>query len=248
MICRLLQTQSPACIECGSPIVSLATDAKLLKYRDLAVAAGSNNRRAKWRQVAGIAGFLGGYTGLFVGAALWPPAIAIILGGGAATAGVVGWRNRGAMADVPLLPVATPKDAVEQTGIARKLTDSFDGVLVEQSVIRRHGGVIMRRTKAVPFLVETEPKLVVAGIVRVTSKATEQKLDKAALRSLGVSLSVSGKLEVATIREGDRVRVTGAVTTEMLPELAFHRDAGEVNVMRGAANAVVAVACEDKEA
>jgi len=247
MICRLLQEQSGACIECGSTIVSLPDDAKLLKYRDMNVSAAPRDTKAKLKTAAGAVGFIGGYIGIAAASVLWPPAIGIIFGGGIATVGYATWRNRGAIADVELLPVATPKDAVEIRGIARKLSDSMNGALVEEYVIRNRYGVLLRKTNIVPFLVEAEPKLVVDGVVRVTSKPSEKKLKKSDLETLGIPIPVSGKLGSAVIREGDRVRVTGAIATEMLPELAFHRDAGEVNVMRGAAKAVVAIACEESE-
>ena len=63
------------------------------------------------------------------------------------------------------------------------------------------------------------------------------------LASFGVpdSLALAGALEVATVRDGDPVQITGEVAVEVVPELAFHRDAGEAQVMRGALGSVVVI-------
>ncbi len=258
MICRLLQDRSTACVECGAPtMVSLDTGADALRYRNLDVGTTPTDRRSKVKQALGMAAGIGGYIGLFAGAIFWVPAIPIILGAGATGIGVSIYRNRAVpIADVELFPVTTAKDAVEIQGIARKLaehaTSAIDGspVLVEQAVVYRpKHGVMVRRTASVPFLVETDgDRYVVAGVVRVTSEPQRGKLKKGdpAVRALGIppNLPVAGQLATATVREGDPVRVTGAIAVEMVPELAFHRDGGEVNVMRGIAGAVVAIACE----
>src|SRR6185295_15871418 len=107
-----------------------------LKYRDMNVTPTPPDAKAKLKKAAAAAGLIGGYIGIAAASVLWPPAIGIIFGGGIATVGYVGWRNRGAIADVELLPIATPKDAVEVRGIARKLSDSVNGALVEEYVIR----------------------------------------------------------------------------------------------------------------
>ena len=92
-------------------------------------------------------------------------------------------------------------------------------------------------------------RLVVAGTVRITSEIARQKLKKsdpiAAALGIPSSLPIAGALETARIRDGDRVRITGVLSVEMVPELAFHRDAGESNVMRGGSSAVVAIACQE---
>jgi hypothetical protein len=124
-------------------------------------------------------------------------------------------------------------------------------LLVEEVVIRKHrGGVLMRRVNAVPFVVDVEgERLIVAGAVRVTSKPARQKLRRAdpIAAALGIphTVPIAGVLETAQLRDGDRVRVTGTVSIEVVQELAFHRDAGETNVMRGRPDGVVTIVVED---
>ena len=258
MICRLLQQSSPACVECGAAtMVSLERGAEALKFRNLSITAAPKTRKEKIANAAGVMGLVAGYTGIVAGALLWWPAIPMILGAGAGGIGLAAWRSRDVdIADVELLPAISPNN-FDKRGIARKLSDSVksivDGaaVLVEEAVIRKpRGGVLLRRTHGVPFVVEVEgERIVVAGTMRITSKMTRQKLKKsdpiAAALGIPASLPVAGTLETARVRDGDRVRVTGLPQTEMVPELAFHRDGGETTVVRGFTYAVAAIACED---
>jgi hypothetical protein len=240
-------------------MVSLDSGREALRYHNLGVSPSATSRVDKAKQALGLAAGVGGYVGILVGAVFWVPAVPIILGVGAGALGYVGWKNRVVpIADVPLMPVHTAVGAVEKRGTARKLAETaksvVDGsqVLVEQVTIIR-GGVLLRRTTAVPFLLELEgDRIVVAGALRVTSKAKSEKLKRsdpiAAALGIPPQLPVAGTLEVATVRDGDTIRVTGVPAVEMVRELAFHRDAGEVNVMRGAPGAVVAIAYDDKAA
>jgi hypothetical protein len=87
---------------------------------------------------------------------------------------------------------------------------------------------------------------VVAGTLRVTRPSRtlgKVKRGDSRLVHIGIpaTIAVAGDLDVAVVREGDRVSVTGEPVTEIVPELAFHRDAGEATVMRGRAGAVVIV-------
>jgi hypothetical protein len=162
------------------------------------------------------------------------------------------WKSRDvAIAQVDLWPVATP-GAVEKRGVAHRLTETVksvvDGaaVLVEECVIRKpRGGVLLRRTRAVPFVVDVDgERLIVTGTVRITSPFESQKLDSVAA-ALGVpaSLPIRGVLEHARVRDGDRVRLVGLTSTEIVRELAYPSRmlAGETTAMRGVANAVVAI-------
>lgn len=238
-------------------MVSLERGAAALKFGNLSLHNTPTTRKEKLANAAGMIGIAAGYAGILAGATLWWPAIPLILGAGAGGLGVVAWRARDVdIAQVELLPIATARDAVTRPGIARKLSETarsaLDGasVLVEEVVIRKpRGGVLLRRVQAVPFVVDADgERLVVTGALRITSGHARHRLRKAdpIAAALGIppALPVAGVLETARVQDGDRVRVTGALAVEMVPELAFHRDAGEATVMRGAAGAVVAIACE----
>jgi hypothetical protein len=255
MICRLLQEQSAACVECGAAtMVSLERGPDGLKFGNLSVKSSPTTRKEKIANAAGTIGIVAGYAGIIAGAALWWPAIPMILGVGVGGIGVAAWKARDVdIAQVDLLPVATASAAVEKRGIARKLSETvrsvIDGspVLVEEVVIRKpRGGVLMRRTRAAPFVVDVDgERVIIVGALRITSKTVQHKLKKsdaiAAALGIPASLPVTGTLDIAQVRDGDRVRITGALSVEIVPELAFHRDAGEVTAMRGTPDAVVAI-------
>ena len=255
MICRLLQERSAACVECGAAtMVSLERGADGLKFGNLSLTSSPTTRKEKIANAAGTIGIVAGYAGIIAGAALWWPAIPMILGVGVGGIGVAAWKSRDVdIAQVDLWPVATPSAAVDKRGVAHRLTDTvksvIDGapVLAEEVVIERpRGGVLLRRTRSVPFVVDVDgERIVVAGTLRMTSKHASQKLKKAdpiaAALGIPASLPVTGALATAQLRDGDRVRITGALSVEIVPELAFHRDAGEATTMRGVANAVVAI-------
>jgi hypothetical protein len=81
--------------------------------------------------------------------------------------------------------------------------------------------------------------------VRVETRAGEpEAIKKNDARALALGLEdlpLKGTLHASVVTEGDRIAVTGEETQEIVPELAFHRDAGEAAVMRGRAKAVVAI-------
>ncbi|HLL23400.1 MAG TPA: hypothetical protein VK427_14785 [Kofleriaceae bacterium] len=253
MICRLLQARSAACIECGAPtMISLESGADALKYGNLSLQHSPTTRKEKIANAAGVIGIAAGYAGLVAGAALWWPAVPIILGAGAGGLGITAWRARDVtIAPVELLPAVTATDAVTRRGIARRLRGS-GATLVEQHVIKRASGdVLLRHTRITPFLLVdvAGERVIIDGTVRITSGARTRALGRRdiVLEALGIppNVPVHGVIETAVIREGDRVRVTGALAVEILPALAFHRDAGEANVMRGGPGRVVAIACEE---
>jgi hypothetical protein len=250
MICRLLQERSPACIECGAAtMVSLETGSDALKYANLSISSTPTTRKEKIANASTFAALLAGYAGIAVGATLWWPAVPIFLGLGVGGVGLTAAFARDVnVAKVELLPIATGKGAVEKRGVVHKLAAP---VVVEQVVIRaKRGGILMRRTTAVPFVLDADgERIVIAGTPRIAGGATERKLKKAdpLLAALGIPphIALAGVVETTAVHEGDRVRVTGVLSREIIPELAFHRDAGETTVMRGVANAVVAI---EKEA
>ena len=263
MICRLLQERSAACTECGAAtMISLERGAEGLKFGNIRVHPNTpSTRRERIANAAGAVGLVAGYVGIIAGAALWWPAIPMILGAGVGGIGLSAWRSRDAeIAQVEMLPVVTPAGAVTKRGIARKLSESVKSVvdgapaLVEQVVVLGpRGDVLLRRTYAAPFVVDVDgERVVVAGTLRITSKTSKQKLKKgdpiAAALGIPASLPVAGKLAIAQVHDGDRVTISGDLSVEMVPELAFHRDAGEATMMRGTANAVVSIACEEGSA
>jgi hypothetical protein len=125
-----------------------------------------------------------------------------------------------------------------------------EAVLVEQlEVCTRLGGLIVRRIRAAPFLIDTGGSaVIVTGQVRLLPEVgtfRRERLDPgdARLAALGVpaDLIAHGWLETTSLRPGDRCRALGLVDDEMVPELAFHRDAGATRVMRGRRGAIVVV-------
>jgi hypothetical protein len=255
MICRLLQDQAPACRECGATtMISLERGREALRFGNLELRDSPSTRKERIANIAGGAAIVAGYGGLIAGSMLWWPAIPIILGLGGGGVGLVAWRSREVeIAKVELHPVKVGEGAVEKRGIARKLSDSVRSVvdgaplLVEQVIVRTKGGdVLLRRTNSAPFVVDVDgERVVVTGAVRLAIKSVVTKLDKksAVPAALGIppTLAITGKLDIAQIRDGDRVTIRGVPSVEMVPELAFHRDAGETAVMRGVPNAVVAI-------
>lgn len=204
------------------------------------------------KELAVVGASLVGYAAVVAGAALWWPTLPV-LAAGTVGAGVMGaLRRRGAIVPVPVLPIAA--GSVTHHGIAHRLTETVHSVtdrpvvLAEQALVHNRHGVLFRRVRAVPFVVEIEggDKVVIDGVLRVEMPELDRYPVKAGdprLVALGIDgVPVRGELDVALVREGDRITVRGDETTEIVPEMAFHRDGGEARVMRGRAGAVVAIA------
>ncbi|HEX5060508.1 MAG TPA: hypothetical protein VFV99_14170 [Kofleriaceae bacterium] len=233
-------------------MASLANQRTLL-MRDLSGAATEYSpRRQAMLGVLGTAGAIAGYVGVAVGTLLWWPTLPIVFGAGGAAGAYAALRKKPPVAPIDLHPVVTAKAAVTQRGIARRLAETVtaltdEHVLAEQAVVRTRKGVLFRRIRAVPFLVELDggDKLVVVGQVRIErSPALTTKIKTGDPRLAALDLGgipIAAQLIVAVVNEGDPIEVTGEPATEIVPELAFHRDAGEATVMRGRAQAVVAI-------
>jgi hypothetical protein len=107
---------------------------------------------------------------------------------------------------------------------------------------------VVRRLRAAPFLLALDEgeRAVVAGVVRLRVAATTEASPprNPRLVELGIppKLRPGGELEMRTIRDGDAIAVTGESAVEIVPELAFHRDAGETTVIRGRARSVALIA------
>jgi len=233
-------------------MASLANQRTLL-MRDLSGAATEYSpRRQAMLGVLGTAGAIAGYVGVAVGTLLWWPTLPIVLGTGAGAGAYAALRRKPPVAPIDPHPVTTAKGAVTQRGIARRLAETVtaltdEHVLAEQAVIRTKKGILFRRIRAMPFLIELDggDKLVVLGQLRIELPvATNAKIKTgdSRLAALGLDgIPIAAQLLASVVKHGDPIEVTGEPVTELVPELAFHRDAGEATVMRGRAQAVVAI-------
>lgn len=233
-------------------MASLANQRTLL-MRDLSGAATEYSaRRQAMLGMLSTAGAIAGYVGVAVGTLLWWPTLPIVFGAGGAAGAYAALRSKPPVAPVDLHPVTMAKDAVTQRGTAHRLSETVtsladEPVLVEQAILRTRKGILFRRIRAVPFLVELAggDKLVVLGQIRVVTQPmtkTKIKTGDPRLAALGLGgIPINAQLLVSVVKDGDLIEVTGESTTEIVPELAFHRDAGEATVVRGGAQAVVAI-------
>ncbi|HEY4241075.1 MAG TPA: hypothetical protein VGM88_14735 [Kofleriaceae bacterium] len=246
MQCRLLQAPATLCAECGAPMVApVELVRELLHYR--------NMRFASNRDLGVMTAILAG--GAFASPLLIPFAVATGVAFVAAKLRGGGRRRRIAGVALPAMP--PPRGATTMYGVARKLRSTVDSLLdgapvvLEHAVIRDgRGAVLLRRTFASPFLLETDaaPPLLVAGIARVTPSVLAHtfrvKGGDARLARMGVpdDFGVAGELTIASVpADGPMLAVTGLLGDESVAELAFHRDGGRAPVMRGSAGAPVLV-------
>jgi hypothetical protein len=166
--------------------------------------------------------------------------------------------RRLAIAGVTVPPTQRHADTKTLYGTARKfrttITSLVDDaeVLIEHAVVRdRKGGVLLRRATHAPFLLDTVDggQVLVSGVTRVSSPTLIAHHGRVGagdprLQRMGVpdDLAVAGELEIATVGEHSPIlAVTGVVVEEAVADLAFHRDGGLAQVMRGHAGAPVTV-------
>jgi hypothetical protein len=168
-------------------------------------------------------------------------------------------RRRHEIAGITMPPATAAPGATTLYGVARRfrgtvqsLTDATS-VLLEHVVVRDHrGAVLLRRTEAAPFLLDVEDRgpVLITGVARVTSSASvlahrrRVRRGDPVLERMGVpnDLAVAGDLEIATIvADGPGLAVTGVIEEESVAELAFHRDGGQITVMRGRIGAPILV-------
>jgi hypothetical protein len=203
---------------------------------------------------------LGVMTAILAGGSLASPLLipfAVATGAAFVAAKLRGGGRTRRIAGVSLPAMPAPRGSTTVYGVARKLRSTveslLDGapVLLEHAVIRNpRGAVLLRRTFASPFLLETDgaPPLLVAGVARVTpsvlARTFRVKPGDPRLSRMGVpdDFGVAGDLTIASIAaDGPMLAVTGLVADEAVAELAFHRDGGRSSVMRGEAGAPVLV-------
>jgi hypothetical protein len=245
--CRLLQPPTTACAECGAPMTApVELVRELLYYRDMSLL---DNR--DW----------GLLTAFLAGSSLALPVLAPFAIGSGIALGVHklrGLLRRRAIAGITVPPVVTASGATTLYGIARRFRATVSSladdapVLVEHAAIKnRRGAVLLRRSEGAPFLLEVEDRgpVLVTGVMRVTTaNALAQRLrirrGDPRLHRMGVpeDLAIAGDLEIASIAaDGPGLAVTGVLEDEAIAELAFHRDGGQIPVMRGRIGAPVLV-------
>jgi hypothetical protein len=215
---------------------------ELLRYRDMKVQSG--------RDWAFITAMIGGGSIAF-------PMLAPVALGSMAVLGVAKLRElrrRRAIAGIELPAPRVAPEARTEIGRARRfrstvasVVDDGGQVLLEHAIVKdRAGGVLIRRSTSTSFLLdrgEAGPVLV-TGALRLVAPGlagTEPRTEPISrgdprLRRMGVpsDLAIAGTLAVSALVESDlAIAVTGIVEDEAVAELAFHRDAGRIPVMRG---------------
>lgn len=234
-------------------MASLANQRTLLKNDLSGAASAPSPRKRMLVEGAGTVGMMAMYAAFIVGTSVWWPIAPIMLGTGVGAGMIAALRRRPAIATVDALAAVTAPRAVTRTGIAHRLNETVKSItgngshLAEEILVSNDKGVLFRRISAAPFLLELDDggKLVVLGTVRVVSPSVfidQIKKGDPHATALGLAgVPIKGELLVKAVREGDHISVTGEPNVEVVPELAFHRDAGEVLVMRGRAKAVVVI-------
>ena len=217
---------------------------ELLYYRDMKMVRGRD-----WGMI----------TALIAGTSIAFPVLAPVAVGSMIALAInklVSLRKRAAIAGIALPPVAAALNATTLYGTPRRfrgtVTSLVDDapVLLEHAVVRdRAGAVLLRRTEGAPFLLESADRgpVLITGSARLTtlgSFAREVKRGDPRLHRMGVpdDLALAGELQIATLgQDGPGLAVTGVVEEESVAELAFHRDGGQIPVMRGRIGAPVLV-------
>jgi len=172
---------------------------------------------------------------------------------------VRGMRRRHAIAGITMPLACAAPGATTLYGIARRFRGTVESlldaspVLLEHAVVKdRHGAVLLRRTEATPFLLDVDEvgPVLVTGVTRVgTNHVPAQRIrvkrGDPRLERMGVpaDLGVTGDLEIASVPADGPIglAVTGVVEDEVVADLAFHRDGGRIQVMRGRVGAPVLV-------
>lgn len=167
-------------------------------------------------------------------------------------------HKRRGIVGIDLPAAAAAPGSTTLFGVARRFRSTVASiiddapVLLEHAVVKdRDGAVLLRRSDAVPFLLDVagHGPVLITGVARVTTpNVLAQRVGvnrgDPRLGRMGVpeGLAVSGDLEVTTVvADAPNLAVTGVLQEEAVAELAFHRDAGRIPVMRGQIGAPVLV-------
>lgn len=223
---------------------------ELLHYRDMKMVSGRD-----WAFI----------TAMIAGASIAFPVLAPAALGSMAVLGaakIQQLRKRRAIAGIELPAPPVVPGARTEIGLARKfrgtvasVVDGDAQVLLEHAIVSdAAGGVLIRRSAATAFLLDRGDAgpLLVTGAVRLVAPGLAGRAPRSEavtrgdprLRRMGVppDLAIAGTLAVSSIVESDlAIAVTGVIEEEAIAELAFHRDAGRIEVMRGRAGAPVVV-------
>ena len=220
---------------------------ELLYYRDMRF----NNHR-DW----------GMLTAFLAGSSLALPILAPFAIGSMIALGVHklrGEQRKRTVVGVELPLAAAAPGATTLHGTARRFRGTVPSILDEAPVLLEHavvkdrrGAVLLRRSDAAPFLLDVEGQgpVLVTGVARVTTpnvlaRRLRVRRGDPRLGRMGIplDLGLAGELEVASVApDGTDLAVTGVIEEEAVVELAFHRDAGRIPVMRGQIGAPVLVA------
>lgn len=245
--CRLLQPPTMACVECGAHMTApVELVRELLYYRDMKILS-----HRDWGLI----------TAFLAGSSLALPILAPFAVGSMIALAIHKLRNmrgRHGIAGITMPAIPPTPGATTLYGIARRFRGTVQSlidaspVLIQHAVVKdERGAVLLRRTDAAPFLLDVEDRgpVLVTGVTRVMpasviAQRMRVRRGDARLERMGVpaDLAVAGELEVAAVvADGPHVAVTGLVEDEAVAELAFHRDGGQVPVMRGRTGAPVLV-------
>ena len=222
---------------------------ELLYYRDMKMVSGRD-----WAFI----------TAMIAGASIAFPILAPFALGSMAVLGVrkiSELRQRRTIAGVALPGPEIVERAQTVIGMPRKFKSTLPSlvgdahVLAEHAVVRdKAGGVLIRASLASPFFIERrdDSPVLVTGAMRIMSpglfgvRPVRERITRGdpRLRRMGVpaDLAISGELLVSSLADGDLpIAVTGLVDQEAVVDLAFHRDGGQIPVMRGTPGAPVIV-------
>lgn len=222
---------------------------ELLRYRDMKMVS-----ERDWAFI----------TAMIAGGSIAFPVLAPLVVGSALVLGVTkirDMRRRKQIAGIELPALTRAPNARTVVGVARKFRSTVPSMLGDSQVLVEHaivkdarGGVLIRRSASTTFLLDRgeDGPLLVTGALRLVAPGmfgrapvrAEVKRDDPRLRRMGVpaDLAIAGELEAASLVESEMpIAVTGVIEEEAVAELAFHRDAGTIAVMRGVAGAPVLV-------
>lgn len=200
---------------------------ELLYYRDMGLV------KREWGLIAAF----------LAGSSLWMPIFAPFAGASVIALAISKWRAMRKRSEIVGVSVEIPAPLPSATtvyGVARRFRGGGDVLLSHASVRDAKGGVLVRQTRAQPFLLEaSDGAVLVTGAVRVRAPsfiASRSVVKRDELRAMGIpdDFWISGQLETSELRvDAEHVAVTGVLADEAVPEMAFARDGGTMRVLRG---------------